>query len=125
MKFQMTLLVFKKGVRQGELDVIAQYPDATAALEAVIQLGAANSLLYHHPDVKALLKDVPLSALARIHESMEPGTVVLLKSIAQCKEVMPEELRTSPHAFHIMASRPKRKIPREGIIETLHDGQVQ
>jgi len=58
MKFQMTLLVFREGERQGEIDVVAEFPDVVAAILAVAQLGAANSLLFTHPDVKALYKSL-------------------------------------------------------------------
>lgn len=124
MKIQMTLMVFCEGTKQGEFDVIAEYPDAIAALNAVAQIGAVNSTLSSHPDVRALLEGVGPNSLARIHESMGAGTVVQIKKIVEFREEMPEELRTNPHAFHIIASRPKREIPSEGIVTPVQTGQI-
>lgn len=98
MKLKMTLMVFREGEKQGDFDVIAEYPDAIAALNAVAQLGAANSLLFSHPDVEALLKSAGPKSLARIHESMGEGMVVQIKNVVEHREVMPEELRSAPHA---------------------------
>lgn len=116
MKFRMTLLVFRDNDSQGELDVIAEYPDAIAALNAVAQLAAVNSRLSSHPLVKALLMDLSPKALARLNETMGEHVVIQIKEITEYSEVMPEALRRNPHAFHIIASRPVRKIPPEGLI---------
>ena len=125
MKFQMTLLVFREGEKQGEIDVVAEFPDAVAAIRAVAQLGAANSLLFTHPDVKALHKGLPPKSLARLHETMDPGTVIQIKDVQEYREEIPEELRRDPMLlYHVVASRPVRTIPPEGIIETPHTGPV-
>lgn len=124
MKLKLTLLVFKEGERQGEIDVIAEYPDAVAALNAVAQLGAASSTQAQHLDVQALLRSLSPKSLARFHEQLGEGVVVLVRSVAEHRDVMPEELRSHPHAFHLIASRPKRDIPPEGIIKPVHEGQV-
>lgn len=121
MKFLMTLLVFKDGERQGEIELLAEFPDEITVLNAVIQLGAANSQLRDHPDVKAMLRGAGPKSLARIHEGMGEGMSVQIKKIARHHEPMPEALRRHPNAFHIMASRPVRKVPAEGIVESVHE----
>lgn len=125
MKLKITLLVFREGQKQGEIDLLAEYPDAIAAIRAVAQLGAANSLLFAHPDVKALLRGVGPKALARIQELMPPGTVFQIKEIVEFREEIPEALRNdSRMLYHVAASRPVRKVPPEGLIQALHDGQI-
>lgn len=122
MRLKITLLVFTEGVHQGDLDLIAEYPDPIAALTSVAQLGAANSQSMYHPEVRKLFEDLPPSALARLHERLAPGSVVQIMSITEHREMMPEELRNSPNARHIIAARPAPKIPPEGIFKTLNDG---
>jgi hypothetical protein len=125
MKFKITLIVFCEGERQGEIDVLAQFNTTIDALRAVAQLGAANSLLFHHPDMKAILADVPSGALARLHEKMGEGVVVQIKDVAEYHPEIPEELRRDPELmYHVIVSRPRREIPPEGIIDIQRDGQI-
>lgn len=123
MNLKLTLIVFRGGVNQGELVVTAQYPDPIAALNAVAQLGAAHSLLSTHPDVQRVFSHLSPGSLARIHERMGGG-VVQIKEIAQYTQPMPEELRISPNALHIMLSRRDRTIPPEGILTLVHEGRI-
>lgn len=122
MKIQLTLIVFREGQNVGELDVLCEFSDPLAAIRAVAQLGAANSLLYSHPDVRALLEGVPKSGLPRLHERMPAGTVVQIKDVRETREEMPEEIRRSPNAYHLIASRPGRRIPPEGTLHVQRDG---
>jgi len=124
LKLKLILLVFREGVSQGELDVLCEFPDAITAIRAVAQLGAANSILFAHPDVKALLKGVGPKALARIHETLGEGAVVQIKDVAEHREQMPEELQNHPHAYHLIVSRPVRQVPPEGIFEVVRDEPI-
>ncbi len=125
MKFMLTLMVFREGENQGEIDVLCEFPDALAALRAVAQLSAANSLLYTHRDVKALLKGLPKGALAHLQKGMGEGIVVQIKEVREYRPEIPEELRANPRLmYHLAASQLPRKVPPEGIFEVQYTGQV-
>lgn len=125
MKFVLTVLIITQGEPQGEVDLLCEFPTPEDALQGMVQLMAANSILYTHLLVRPIWDQTPSGSLARLAETFPPGTVVQPTAVKKYTREIPADIKNDPDAiFHVVCSRPHNPPPKTGRVGLHEDTTV-
>lgn len=116
--------VYRRGELKGKYEVLAEYPDELAAMNALAQLSRINSPLGCTAANTAWRKTLPKESLARLSERYSIDAVVIVTNVREYTREMPKDLRMNPNAMHIMMATAPKNPPPHGTLRTPEDTLV-